>query len=42
MEMLRSIALDSGLTEELKWYQPCYTYKGANVAIISGLKNTVC
>ena len=36
---LRSILLDSDLTEELKWYQPCYTYDGSNVAIIGGFKN---
>lgn len=38
MESLRAIVLASGLTEELKWYQPCYTYHGANVAIISAFK----
>lgn len=38
MTELRAIALDSGLTEELKWYQPCYTFNGNNVAIISAFK----
>jgi len=27
-QTLRKIALDSPLTEELKWYQPCYTLAG--------------
>lgn len=39
MEQLRSIVLACGLTEELKWYQPCYTYQGNNVAIISSFKD---
>jgi uncharacterized protein YdeI (YjbR/CyaY-like superfamily) len=36
---LRSIALESGLTEELKWRLPCYTLEGGNIAIIQGFKN---
>lgn len=35
---LRSIALNSGLTEELKWRLPCYTLAGANIVIIQGFK----
>ncbi|UCE11907.1 MAG: YdeI family protein [Candidatus Thorarchaeota archaeon] len=35
---LRRIILDCGLTEELKWRQPCYTFQGNNVAIIGGFK----
>ncbi|MEZ4722142.1 MAG: YdeI/OmpD-associated family protein [Flavobacteriales bacterium] len=35
---LRSIALDSGLTEELKWGCPCYIYNKANVFLIHGFK----
>lgn len=35
---LRTIALDSGLTEELKWGHPCYTLKGRNVFLIHGFK----
>ena len=38
MERLRTIILGCGLTEELKWYQPCYTFKKSNVVIISGFK----
>ncbi|MEZ4722141.1 MAG: YdeI/OmpD-associated family protein [Flavobacteriales bacterium] len=35
---LRSIALECGLTEELKWSVPCYTYMGNNVLIVSAFK----
>ena len=37
-ERLRGILLDSGLTEELKWGQPCYALDGKNVALIHGFK----
>jgi uncharacterized protein YdeI (YjbR/CyaY-like superfamily) len=36
--LLRSIALELPLTEELKWGWPCYTYEGSNVALIHGFK----
>jgi len=35
---LRTIVLDCGLTEELKWGCPCYNFKGANVVLIHGFK----
>ena len=35
---LRAIALDCGLTEELKWYKPCYTFEDHNIAIIGEFK----
>ncbi len=35
---LRAIVLDSGLTEELKWGVPCYTYENGNVLLMHGLK----
>ena len=38
MAMLRRIALESGLEEDLKWNLPCYTYDGSNVAIIQNFK----
>lgn len=38
MEKLRTIAIDSGLDEELKWGKPCYTIKQGNVAIIQPFK----
>jgi uncharacterized protein YdeI (YjbR/CyaY-like superfamily) len=37
--ILRSVALDSGLTEELKWDVPCYTFNSKNICIISAFKN---
>ena len=37
-EILRTIVLDCGLSEELKWYQPCYTFEGRNVVLIHGFK----
>jgi len=36
---LRNIVLASGLTEELKWGQPCYTYEGKNIVLIHGFKD---
>lgn len=37
-ELLRTIILDCGLTEELKWGKPCYTANGNNVVLIHGFK----
>ncbi|PJZ25556.1 hypothetical protein CH352_17320 [Leptospira hartskeerlii] len=37
-EALRKIALASGLTEELKWGQPCYTSQNNNIVLIHGFK----
>ena len=39
-QRLREILLDFPLTEELKWRQPCYTFRGANVVILGGFKQT--
>jgi uncharacterized protein YdeI (YjbR/CyaY-like superfamily) len=38
MAALRAIALDCGLTEELKWGKPCYAFEGKNVVVIQGFK----
>ena len=38
MEQLRRIALYCGLTEELKWGCPCYTWHGSNVVLIHEFK----
>ncbi|MCL4155867.1 UNVERIFIED_CONTAM: hypothetical protein GTU68_060589 [Idotea baltica] len=38
IQKLRSILLDSGLDEELKWGKPCYGFEGKNVAIIQPFK----
>ncbi|MNK06346.1 hypothetical protein D3C87_242410 [compost metagenome] len=37
-EALRTIVLECGLTEELKWGQPCYSFNKSNIAIIQGFK----
>ena len=37
-EKLRVICLDCGLTEELKWGQPCYTFQKNNIVLIHGFK----
>lgn len=39
-EKLRAISLGCGLTEELKWNKPCYSYEGRNVVIIQGFKES--
>jgi len=39
MKALRELALASGLHEELKWGQPCYTSKGQNVVLIHAFKD---
>ena len=38
IETLRSIVLDCGLTEELKWGCPCYALDGRNVVLIHVFK----
>ncbi len=38
-EKLRAIILDCGLSEELKWGQPCYTLDGSNIVLIHGFKD---
>ena len=37
-EKLRTIILDCGLTEELKWGVPCYTFEDSNIVLIHGFK----
>ncbi len=36
---LRSIILDCGLTEKLKWGVPCYTYREKNVILMHGFRD---
>ncbi len=36
---LRTLVLDCGLTEELKWGCPCYTFQENNVVLIHGFKD---
>jgi uncharacterized protein YdeI (YjbR/CyaY-like superfamily) len=38
LEQLRSIVLDCGLTEELKWGVPCYTLQKSNIVLIHVFK----
>ena len=37
--LLRQLAIESGLTEDLKWGHPCYTLENGNVFLIHGFKN---
>jgi uncharacterized protein YdeI (YjbR/CyaY-like superfamily) len=39
IEQLRNVVLGCGLTEELKWRVPCYTFQNNNVIIINELKD---
>ena len=39
IEQLRTIALDCGLTEQLKWGCPCYTLQKSNIVLIHGFKD---
>ena len=38
-EKLRRIILDCGLTEELKWGVPCYTFQNSNIVLIHVFKD---
>ena len=38
LEQLRMITLDCGLTEELKWGCPCYTFQKRNIVLIHVFK----
>src|SRR3954465_3193328 len=38
-ERLRTIILDCGLTEELKWGCACYTFQKQNIVLIHGFKD---
>ena len=38
LKALRKIVLDCGLTEELKWSVPVYTYNNKNIVIVSAFK----
>jgi uncharacterized protein YdeI (YjbR/CyaY-like superfamily) len=39
LEQLRMIVLDCGLTEELKWGVPCYTFQKGNIVLIHEFKD---
>lgn len=38
LKLLRSIVLECGLQEELKWGVPCYTWQGHNILIVAAFK----
>src|SRR5450432_2532053 len=38
IKKLRMIVLDCGLTEELKWGVPCYTFQKSNIVLIHVFK----
>lgn len=42
MEHLRRLLLETELTEEYKWSQPCYTLNGKNVLILTAFKDYCC
>jgi uncharacterized protein YdeI (YjbR/CyaY-like superfamily) len=37
-EKLRTIILECGLAEELRWGKPCYTFQQSNIVLIHGFK----
>ncbi|WP_226535870.1 YdeI/OmpD-associated family protein [Fictibacillus halophilus] len=37
-EKLRTIILDTGLTEDIKWMHPCYMFEDKNVVLMHGFK----
>lgn len=39
IKILRAILLDCGLTEELKWGVPCYTFQKSNIVLLGNFKN---
>lgn len=39
LKVLRAIIQDCGLTEELKWSVPCYTFENKNVLILAAFKD---
>jgi uncharacterized protein YdeI (YjbR/CyaY-like superfamily) len=38
MQKLRSLLLDAGLEEDVKWGTPCFMFEGSNIAIIQPFK----
>lgn len=39
MSLLRSIALECGLDESIKWMHPCYSLNNKNIVLIHGFKD---
>jgi uncharacterized protein YdeI (YjbR/CyaY-like superfamily) len=40
LKQLRAILLDSELTEDFKWSQPCYTFQEKNVIVLGPMKDS--
>src|SRR4051812_44533999 len=40
LQKLRMIILDCGLTEEVKWRIPCYTFQESNLVFIGAFKES--
>ncbi|WP_406751184.1 DUF1801 domain-containing protein [Aquirufa salirivi] len=38
LSLLRSLLLEMGLEEDLKWSSPCYSYEKSNLVILQGFK----
>lgn len=38
LKLLRDLVLSCGLEETLKWSQPCYTFQGKNVVMVTAFK----
>ena len=38
LRQLRRIVLECGLDEEYKWSQPCYTFQGANIVLVTAFR----
>ncbi|MBW8241424.1 YdeI/OmpD-associated family protein [Muricauda oceani] len=39
LKFLRNLVLECGLTEELKWSMPCYTFQQKNIVMIAAFKD---
>lgn len=39
MKLLRKILLECGLTEEVKWSMPCYTFQKSNIVMLSAFND---
>ena len=40
LKQLRAILLNSELTEDFKWSQPCYTFQGKNIIVLGPMKDS--
>jgi uncharacterized protein YdeI (YjbR/CyaY-like superfamily) len=38
-QKLRTLILDCGLSEQLRWGKPCYTFENSNIVLIHGFKD---